>query len=949
MLKSTNFLNKYLKSSYIQEHITNQEELKIIDTMLNSFTKVKITILYSVVLYIFHDFKSNFVEINLLNNRLIDCFNLILKTKKAKIDIINKKLTELFLVFEDFIYGIDPRQRLLSINTNLKEFSIFTNNANIDISHYSLLAYKLKSVNSTDIKNIALYTEKIKYKYNKIVNKFIKSNDYLCIKDTNNKEKCKYSNTNIEDCDEIALPLDISNINNINIKDLVALRNKENDELLKHFPVLDPVNDIYNAQIKLQNNENNHLINTIIKKPKHFDNSVESINYDLIDNTVANDNASKIIDLDLDNFINEIPVKDSIFLETKKSVINQQILNNNVFDMPSEVIINNINDIQDNNNNNETNLITNNNQLKCILKNIRKNDNNENNLELTNSLNNNNNNNRSSIPDRNDINIVSPDINTDSKNINIDNSSNLFNLEVFNKAKTNDNTIPGYINIKKETRKFYVKSNNNESPISNSKFNRGSNPTNIIFEESVSAYDKDYLSQYNTSTNNFNRMTINHNDNKTGECDLFNRIKTFNSSQNIQEGSNINNNNLLLSKIINNNNKYNNQNKSNFYKLDENNVNDSVLDKALYGNSKNNNENVKEINSKKDIYDNFFDIINNTKDTNININIDVNDNSNNTIDNNNNKKVHNTSKNTTNQINKSNVTNNINFNFKHNSIINKKINEDVFNLININKHIRSSINESVVLVNNKGKYENAKIRGQLKIELNNLKINSKTFYIIISNKFWTNNNYIRINQIENMLPNLDNSLISNILDNQNNLSKDQLNKHFYKLYTSNKNESFNILDYNVSMQLYEPLTSFNCLSKYNQNIYKLELQAIINKDMSLKAFKSEMIVKVLFKSNLEIKKVVKTSIDNYTIENDIMIFKIKDFATKDKFLIGVMLNTEHKDSVDSVKVSYRYMNSVPSNTDLLVGFNNHLNEQNQKEIKFIENVKKCMVDISFIV
>ena len=112
LIANTNFLNRFLKVSYIDEHVSKGIDIKLMDSIINSKIKVKMTVLSEIIIHIFYDSTLDYYYINIINQRLIDCIYQSFKTKKIKMDLITKKYLELALMLEDTIYFMDPRIRL---------------------------------------------------------------------------------------------------------------------------------------------------------------------------------------------------------------------------------------------------------------------------------------------------------------------------------------------------------------------------------------------------------------------------------------------------------------------------------------------------------------------------------------------------------------------------------------------------------------------------------------------------------------------------------------------------------------------------------------------------------------------------------------------------------------------------------------------------------------------
>lgn len=112
LIANTNFLNRFLKVSYLDEHISKGIDIKLMDSIINSKIKVKMTVLSEIIIHIFYDSLIDYYYINIINQRLIDCIYQSFKSKKIKMETINKKYFELTLMLEDTIYYMDPRIRI---------------------------------------------------------------------------------------------------------------------------------------------------------------------------------------------------------------------------------------------------------------------------------------------------------------------------------------------------------------------------------------------------------------------------------------------------------------------------------------------------------------------------------------------------------------------------------------------------------------------------------------------------------------------------------------------------------------------------------------------------------------------------------------------------------------------------------------------------------------------
>mmetsp|Transcript_27183 Transcript_27183/g.28246 ORF Transcript_27183/g.28246 Transcript_27183/m.28246 type:complete len:281 (+) Transcript_27183:3-845(+) len=264
--------------------------------------------------------------------------------------------------------------------------------------------------------------------------------------------------------------------------------------------------------------------------------------------------------------------------------------------------------------------------------------------------------------------------------------------------------------------------------------------------------------------------------------------------------------------------------------------------------------------------------------------------------------------------------------------------EDRLNKEQIRKQVRAALIETTVMVYNKDKYETAKLRGQLALELNsNFRCNYKLFFLDLFSNNWEDKNYIH----SNIKPCVSAIPSSNSNTSTNN-NKDK--KFSYKIVCQNLQGNLGLIDYNVNMKMYNPLSSFSFNTKFQDNKYKLELAVLNNSSLRDKVSKAEMIVKIILKNSAEGQfKILKSSISEYEVEGLKISYQLTNFTQKEKLLIGILFETPEKDLIEVVKVSYRYLNEIPSKTDAEVFY---LDEEKRRVD--IDTVKKSTVEISFI-
>lgn len=257
--------------------------------------------------------------------------------------------------------------------------------------------------------------------------------------------------------------------------------------------------------------------------------------------------------------------------------------------------------------------------------------------------------------------------------------------------------------------------------------------------------------------------------------------------------------------------------------------------------------------------------------------------------------------------------------------------------VDFKNKIRISITESVLIINNKGNIESSsKIRGQIGFELNNFNLtNFYLVYLKIFHKNWEDLSLFSINQKE-YISELSNENIKSYNLNSNS----ENNSKYYKVNLKSINENIQLIDYTSNISLYNPLSNFKCNGKHNnENKYKLELQ-VFNSELRNIVSKAEMIVKIFLKVG-EI-KILKSTHEDYHIEGNKVLIKVNDFNNNDKFLIGLLFETYIADYVENVKVSFRYLNSIPSATDISCGVIFESKVENKVDV-----IKKSFIEISF--
>lgn len=118
-LKILKSLNRKLKVNIIQECITKNIPIKLIDTTVNKYTRVKITVVGDIILCILFNSSIDIFTINSINQRLIEAMHNLIRATKIKIELLNKKQIEMNHMLTDVLCMIDPFIRLNIKSENL--------------------------------------------------------------------------------------------------------------------------------------------------------------------------------------------------------------------------------------------------------------------------------------------------------------------------------------------------------------------------------------------------------------------------------------------------------------------------------------------------------------------------------------------------------------------------------------------------------------------------------------------------------------------------------------------------------------------------------------------------------------------------------------------------------------------------------------------------------------
>lgn len=116
-------LNHSLCEKYLKDFVSSGLEMRFLDTMINPKLKIKISIIGEVLIQVLYHGNLDFSFLNIINNVLLEGLFYLSKTKKIKIEILNKRFHEVNQLLEDTLYLFDSRVRLNSKNglINMKE------------------------------------------------------------------------------------------------------------------------------------------------------------------------------------------------------------------------------------------------------------------------------------------------------------------------------------------------------------------------------------------------------------------------------------------------------------------------------------------------------------------------------------------------------------------------------------------------------------------------------------------------------------------------------------------------------------------------------------------------------------------------------------------------------------------------------------------------------------
>ena len=243
--------------------------------------------------------------------------------------------------------------------------------------------------------------------------------------------------------------------------------------------------------------------------------------------------------------------------------------------------------------------------------------------------------------------------------------------------------------------------------------------------------------------------------------------------------------------------------------------------------------------------------------------------------------------------------------------------EDSFDPAFIHKKIRCSIMEKGVLINTKGSFENITFRGHIDLELSSFHVNNKTLFLSVQHPKWNDNNFFKKANYNNLITNE--------------------SKSEYELLIKNISSNQRILEYTPNLKIIEPAVNFDVKGSFENEEYVLRIVYQLTKE---KLKKSSLIITIITKSN-EIN--ISDSTDHsYVLGEKKIVYKFDNFAETQKNQIGLKFHTKDECFVENVRVTYRYMDSVPSNLNACLKY-----KDEQNEFQELNVVKKCMVEIKF--
>lgn len=119
LIKNLRSINKKLRNSYLSGYIAKNIDFKLMDSLISSKLKIKISILGEIIINLIYDTTIDLYFLNQINQRLIEALYNLTKTKKLKIEMLLKRFSEVNFILDETLYLMDPRIRLSGKNEML--------------------------------------------------------------------------------------------------------------------------------------------------------------------------------------------------------------------------------------------------------------------------------------------------------------------------------------------------------------------------------------------------------------------------------------------------------------------------------------------------------------------------------------------------------------------------------------------------------------------------------------------------------------------------------------------------------------------------------------------------------------------------------------------------------------------------------------------------------------
>ena len=253
--------------------------------------------------------------------------------------------------------------------------------------------------------------------------------------------------------------------------------------------------------------------------------------------------------------------------------------------------------------------------------------------------------------------------------------------------------------------------------------------------------------------------------------------------------------------------------------------------------------------------------------------------------------------------------------------------EDYFEPNTIQKRLRCSLFEKGVFLQRKGNIKESLYRGQILLELSNgFSINKKTLFLKINHSNWINHNFFDIIK--------DNSIVTNEMKNQ------------YEILCKNiKTNQQRVIEYTPCQMLIKLPINLGVSCRMNEGKYELKFECTMIKNIIKQLRMPQICIRISTKIQLNDKTtILRASNSNYKIEdnNKTISYLINDLSQKDDFGISILFNSIDTNFVEIVKVTYRYMDLLPTNLEGEMSYN----DENGMSHPLVV-VKKCQIESTF--